>query len=206
MTCFRLSALADLGLLDSPAARHAVRWLVSCQLSDGRWQEDPGTAHSAPVWARPGDPTASWYLTANAGLCVALAAGNGPPPDSAVRAANALAAEVSEAGTLPSYLVTHWLAAGLCWRTGRVDAAERLLSRLDAADPRMTAADWSWCGWTLAVAGVPAAHSARTAACQALADTQQPGGGWIDDEDGAPSVTVTLAALVALRAGVPAAG
>ncbi|HEY3505351.1 MAG TPA: hypothetical protein VGN37_21520 [Actinocatenispora sp.] len=190
-TCLRLGRLTDLDELRSAPARRAVRWLVGGQLGDGRWQE--GTA-----WSRP-DPAADWYLTAHAGLCVALA--THPVADAAVRAARALAAEVSEAGTLPSYAVTHWLAAGLCWRTGLLDAADRLLDRLAAVSDGRTAAEWSRCGWALAVSGVPSGHPARAAVVTALSGLQRPDGGWPADDEPRHDVHVTLDALAAALLG-----
>src|SRR5262245_49577092 len=39
-TCFRLAELDDLGALDRPAARKALRWLANRQRPDGMWDED----------------------------------------------------------------------------------------------------------------------------------------------------------------------
>jgi hypothetical protein len=188
-TCLRLGRLADLRQLDSAPARRAVRWLVGGQLGDGRWREET-------AWTHPeADPATDWYLTAHAGLCVALA--TQPVADAAVRAARALAAEVSEAGTLPSYAVTHWLAAGLCWRTGLREAADRLLDRLAAGPDGRTAAEWSRCGWALAVSGVPSSHPARVTVLTALSDLQRQDGGWPGDDGSGRDVDVTLDALTA---------
>jgi hypothetical protein len=79
-TCFRLAELDDLGALHRAPARRALAWLTARQQPDGGWEEDESLADSAPPWARPGDPEARLYLTANAGFWLAVA---GPPPASA---------------------------------------------------------------------------------------------------------------------------
>src|SRR5262245_51829489 len=82
-TCFRLVELDDLGALDRPAARKALRWLGERQRADGTWEEDESLADVAPVWAQPGDPEARLYLTANAGFWMAAAGPAAPSPDPA---------------------------------------------------------------------------------------------------------------------------
>ena len=72
-TCFRLAELDDLGALDREPARKALAWLAARQRPDGTWEEDASLADAAPVWARPGDPEARLYLTANAGFWLAAA-------------------------------------------------------------------------------------------------------------------------------------
>src|SRR6266704_1128126 len=59
--------LDDLGALHREPARRALAWLAGRQRPDGCWEEDAALADTAPDWARPGDPEARLYLTANAG-------------------------------------------------------------------------------------------------------------------------------------------
>ena len=59
-TCFRLGELDDLGALDRPAARKALRWLAGRQRPDGTWPNDeylhanvpPDTFYCLPEAAR----------------------------------------------------------------------------------------------------------------------------------------------------------
>ncbi|GIH12517.1 prenyltransferase/squalene oxidase repeat-containing protein [Rugosimonospora africana] len=80
-TCFRLAELDDLGALDRPPARRALAWLASRQRPDGTWEEDALLADVAPPWARPGDPEARLYLTANAGFWLTVSGPIAPPPE-----------------------------------------------------------------------------------------------------------------------------
>ena len=75
-TCFRLAELDDLGGLRRPRRARALDWLANRQRLDGCWEEDPRSRDSAPPWARPGDPEARFYLTANAAFWLAVAAGD----------------------------------------------------------------------------------------------------------------------------------
>src|SRR5215470_9492653 len=72
-TCFRLAEIDDLGAIGRPAAKRALDWLAARQRLDGTWEEDRALADSAPPWARPGDPEARFYLTANAAFWLAAA-------------------------------------------------------------------------------------------------------------------------------------
>ena len=195
-TCVRLRELDALGLLGTPAARRAVRWLVSVQQSDGGWHEAADLASTAPSWVRPCDPAAGWYLTASAAFCVTRASsGAATPPDAAIRAARRLAGEVSEAGTLPSFPATHWLTAALCWSLGDRDTAERLMDRFRWPDYPLSVADWSWYAVTLANVGIASDHPALRVGLDALTDAQSTDGSLPGADYRGPDVGVTLDAL-----------
>lgn len=66
-TCYVLFQLTDLPPLSgSPMASRAVSFLRRMQLVDGSWQESPEAAAVAAPWAKPENPAAASYLTANA--------------------------------------------------------------------------------------------------------------------------------------------
>src|SRR5579884_3290680 len=84
-TCFHLAQAEQLGVpTEHPPVARAVDFLRGCQDAAGAWEEDAALREVAPPWARPGDPAAQLYLTANCGFWVAV---SGEDPDAAGRAA-----------------------------------------------------------------------------------------------------------------------
>ena len=217
-TCFRLSELDDLGALDRPAARRALAWLASRQRADGSWEEDKALADVAPSWARPGDPEARLYLTANAAFWLAVA---GPDREDATDAAgrhsygpspedNEHAQRLSLAGGVirdslapdgswPSYLATGWLGAALLFHLGWFYEAARMQVILGERVPEMSAADTASLASTLRRIGVASEDWLLTVARRRLAETQRSDGGWASDDGPAFDVHTTLAAIRALR-------
>lgn len=210
-TCFRFAELDDLGALGRPAARQALDWLAQTQRPDGAWEEDPALADRAPPWARPGDPEARLYLTANAAFWLSaagLVARSGGPLDARVGgayagvvagAANALAGSLREDGSWPSYLVTGWLAAAVLFGQGRRDEAALIQSVLGRRLPELTAADLAWLASALRRLGVGDDDQLLVAAQQRLAETQRPDGAWPGDDGDAFTVHTTLTAIRACR-------
>jgi len=210
-TCFRFAELDDLGALGRPAARQAMDWLAVTQRPDGTWEEDPALAESAPPWARPGDPEARLYLTANAAFWLSaggLQARSGGPLDRRVggayagvvaHAADALAASLAEDGTWPSYLVTGWLGAAVLFGQGRYGESVRmrlvLRRRLDDIPPSGLA----WAAAALRRLGLPADDPFVAAARQRLAQTQRSDGSWPSEDGDAFVVHTTLTAIRACR-------
>ncbi|MEO3744977.1 prenyltransferase/squalene oxidase repeat-containing protein [Plantactinospora sp. B5E13] len=210
-TCFRLAELDDLGALGRDAARRALDWLVSRQRADGTWEEDPSLAAEAPPWARPGDPEATLYLTANAGYWLTVAgldARPAGPLDTRVggayagvvqAAAQALAGQLRPDGTWPSYLATGWLAAAVLHGRGLFGESARIQSVLAVRLPEMSPADVAWMASALRRVGVAAAGWLLAAARRRLAETQRSDGGWPSDDGAMFEVHTTLAAIRACR-------
>ena len=227
-TCFRLAELDDLGALDRPAARGALAWLAGRQRPDGTWQEDPALADAAPEWARPGDPEATLYLTANVGFWLAATAPtenlSTMPPDGApidaeaaqteadrqaqaVRHAEALAratqafrAAMRPDGTWPSYLVAGWLGAAMLYRTGWFYESAQIQVILAERAADMSAADVASMAAALRRVGCSPDDRIMVAARRRLSETQQPDGGWDSDDGHNFDVHTTLTAIRALRA------
>src|SRR6266540_2360815 len=145
-TCFRLAELDDLGALDREPARKALVWLAARQRPDGTWEEDESLADAAPVWARPGDPEARLYLTANASFWLAVTQPEegepNPHAEVVARATQAFRAAMREDGTWPSYLAAGWLGAAL--RRAGMSGDDWLLT---AARKRLTETQRSDGGW-----------------------------------------------------------
>jgi len=182
-TLWRLTQAGELGVDAAyPSIMAAIGFLASKQNPDGSWQEDPRLAAASPPWATPGRPEATVYLTASAGYSLAALAGTGL--DRVRRASDYLLGMIGPDGRLPSFLHSHWLAAGLWWRTGRADLAEQVISylatRLDRDSP---ANHLSWAAVTLLTAGYPpdAPFSRRVLD---MLEARQAEDGHLDAEDG----------------------
>jgi Prenyltransferase and squalene oxidase repeat len=206
-TCFRLAELDDLGALDRDAARAAVRWLAGRQRRDGTWQEDESLASTAPSWAKPGDPEASLYLTANAGFWLTVA---GPPtaaPSPAAtthaevvaRATQAFRAALRPDGSWPSFLVAGWLGGAMLYHAGWFYESAQIQLRLTDRIPDMSAADVAWLAAAFRRVGLSPLDGVLEAARLRLGQTQRTDGGWASDDGEAFDVHTTLAAIRGLR-------
>ncbi|MFI9525348.1 prenyltransferase/squalene oxidase repeat-containing protein [Micromonospora rosaria] len=210
-TCFRLTELDDLGALGRPAARRALDWLAARQLPDGCWEEDPALADAAPEWARPGDPEARLYLTADAAFWLTVAgldARAAGPLDDRVggayagvvqAAAQALAGRLAPDGSWPSYLAAGWLSAAVLYRQRMVDEAARIRAALAERLPGMSPADVAWMAATLRRVGLDDLDWLLVAARRRLGETQRADGGWESDDGHHFDVHTTLAVLRACR-------
>ncbi|MEU9507617.1 prenyltransferase/squalene oxidase repeat-containing protein [Micromonospora sp. NPDC048170] len=217
-TCFRLAELDDLGALGRPAARHALDWLAARQLPDGGWEEDPRLASLAPEWARPGDPEARLYLTANAGYWLTVAgldARAAGPLDHRVggayagvvqAAAHALATALAPDGSWPSFLPAGWLSAAVLHRQQMYDESARIQAVLAERVPKMSPADVAWLAATLRRVEAGEDQWLLVAARRRLAETQRSDGGWESDDGHQFDVHTTLTAIRACRPAVTSAG
>jgi hypothetical protein len=213
-TCFRLAELDDLGALNGDAARLALDWLAGSQRPDGTWEEDEALAVDAPPWARPGDPEARLYLTANAAYWLTVAAADAvdaaaaaatpdtlldepirPYADELLRAAYAIRDSLRPDGTWPSFLVTGWLGAGVLHRREMYYDSARMQVVLAERVPKMSPADTAWMAAALRRVGVPPDDWLMVTARRRLAETQRTDGGWPSDDGEAFDVHVTLAAI-----------
>ncbi|MGS2613350.1 squalene--hopene cyclase [Micromonospora sp. LZ34] len=217
-TCYRLAELDDLGALGRPAARHALDWLAARQLRDGGWDEDPSLAEAAPEWARPGDPEARFYLTANAGFWLTVAgldARAGGPLDHRVggayagvvqAAAQAVAGQLGPDGSWPSFLPAGWLSAAVLHRQGMYDESARIQAVLAERIPQLSPADAAWLAATLRRVEVGEEQWLLVSARRRLAETQRSDGGWDSDDGHQFDVHTTLRAIRACRPAVTSAG
>lgn len=204
-TCFRFAELDDLGALHGPAVDDALSWLTSRQGRNGSWQEYESLAHEAPPWAMPGDPEATFYLTAVAGFWLAVAGNEARPYPGAPNrfashlegACRYLIEQFRPDGTWPSFLAAGWHAAGLLheqqhfYESARVQLVlgDRLgdLSSSDAGSMAATLRrldlgdDWLLGG-----------------ARKRLGETQRRDGGWDSDEGPIFDVNATLTAIRAV--------
>jgi hypothetical protein len=204
-TCFRLGELDDLGGLHLPAARRALRWLAGAQHGDGTWQEDESLSAEAPVWAMPGDPEATFYLTAVAGFWLTVAEVESRrldrDPDrvdeyAEVRrnAAQFVVGQLRPDGTWPSFLAAGWHAAGLLHQEEFYYESARMQLVLGDRLGDMSPADVASMVATLRRVNVGDDWLLKTA-CTRLAETQRTDGGWDSAEGPVFDVNTTLIAI-----------
>ncbi|MFV2099769.1 squalene--hopene cyclase [Micromonospora sp. LOL_024] len=210
-TCFRLSELADLGALGRQSARRALDWLAAGQQRDGCWEEDPALADTAPEWARPGDPEARFYLTANAAFWLTVAgldARAAGPLDHRVggayagvvqAAGQALAAQLHRDGSWPSFLAAGWLSAAVLHRQQMFYESAQIKAVLAERIPQASPADAAWLASTLRRVGVDETEWTLVAARRRLSVTQRSDGGWTSDDGHQFDVHATLAVIRAFR-------
>ncbi|HVN77516.1 MAG TPA: prenyltransferase/squalene oxidase repeat-containing protein [Terriglobia bacterium] len=195
-SCFRLAQADQLGISPSETAvRATVHFLAQRQSSDGSWEEDKRIAHLAPVWALPGDLAAKLYITANCGLWLSLL---GNPDDKGLKAANYLRSQFNQAGSLPSFLHTHWLAGGLLYKMNYRDESGKAFDYLSRRADDLAVSNLSWLMITLVSAGVPANLPLLKKAALLLDRGQQDDGRWPSEDGPSQDVHSTLEALRAL--------
>ncbi|HEX6683255.1 MAG TPA: prenyltransferase/squalene oxidase repeat-containing protein [Candidatus Limnocylindrales bacterium] len=195
-TCFRLAQLDDLGALGRQPARSALHWLASRQRPEGTWQEDETLAADAPPWARPGDPEATLYLTANASFWLSV---SGDYPDAALRAAEVIRDSLKPDGSWPSFLVTGWLGSSVLYKQQMFYEAARMQVVLTDRMAELSAGDAAWLAASLRRVGVSQDDWTLTAARRRLAETQRSDGGWTSDDGDPFDVNVTLQAIRGCR-------
>jgi hypothetical protein len=196
-TCYRLALAGQVGLgIADPSIARAVKFLQARQRADGRFEEDETVADQIPQWVKPGDLFAKLYLTANCGYWLAILAES---ESGGLRAAAYLQAHLESSGALPSYIVTHWLGAGLWYRLGWGEAAGRVLAHLGARLEKLSSGELAWLIIALRTAGMPMRKTLVERAVARLETLQAPDGSWPNDDPAQTMVQVTLDALYALR-------
>ena len=104
-----LNWLDELGMLESPEAGRAFRYLLSIQKGDGAWDETPAaTRYGTPPWATPGELNARLYLTAQSAYWFAV---RGHRAEAAFEEAlGFLLQHREDTGRFPGFLHTTWIA------------------------------------------------------------------------------------------------
>ncbi len=182
-TLWRLTQAREIGLdAGHPSVMSALSFLLRVQNPDGSWVEDARLSSKCPPWGAPGNPAASVYLTASAAYVAAILMGTSLPE--VRRASEYLSAMLESDGWLPSYLHTHWLAAGLLWKTGEKDLADLVIGYLRSRlGPDTPTNNLSWAAVTLLEAGFPSEHPFAQVLLDLL-EARQAEDGHFDSEDG----------------------
>jgi hypothetical protein len=178
--------------LNEPEMVQAALFLAGHQRSDGTFEEDAAGSDLVPPWAKPGDVAAQLYLTANCGFWLTFFS---QTQTRAHGAANSLRSFLPPDGHLPTFLHTHWLAAGLFSRLKQIEPTERLLAYLAARLSDLSASSLAWLTVTLRLANWPATTPLLVQAAALLNHLQQPDGNWQSEDGPERDVHATLEAL-----------
>jgi hypothetical protein len=196
-TCFHLAQAEQMGLTanDVPVER-ACRFIARRQREDGSWEEDAAYALAAPAWARPGRRAARLYLTSNCAFWLAILV---EKQRGVSLAAGYLRDHMDAKGALPSYLQTHWLAAGAWQRLNWSEAVEQALGYLFRRLIELPSSNMAWMILSLRLAGMPLEHPLINQALIYLEQYQREDGSWPGEDPSSGDVHATLEALRALR-------
>jgi hypothetical protein len=205
-TCFRLGELDDLGGLRGGAVERALTWLATSQRRDGSWQENEALAPEAPVWAMPGDPEATFYLTSVAGFWLTVAAVEAHPTWDApfehaatlTAAARFAVAQLRPDGTWPSFLAAGWHLAGLLHGEQFFYESARVQLVLGDRLTDMSPADVASMGAALRRLNL-GDEQLMQGVRKRLGEFQRSDGGWDSDEGPTFDVNTTLTAIRACR-------
>ncbi|MGC8487206.1 MAG: hypothetical protein ACP5QO_03150 [Clostridia bacterium] len=192
-TAFRLWQVRPLDMAgERTATARAVRFLASRQRDDGTFEEDPSVAALARSWARPGDPSARLYLTANAGFMLAIYRHRAE----AGAAVGWVDREVQRPGAVLSP-AAQWLAAALLWTAARTERASVLLAGLEPRLPDMEGDGLAWCLTSLLEAGLRPDFPILAQAWSLLETRQRPDGSFDSLDGDAFTVQATLGVIQA---------
>ncbi|GHO48844.1 hypothetical protein [Ktedonospora formicarum] len=192
-TCFCLAQGEQMGIgLNEPNMVQAALFLAQRQHSDGAFEEDEAVSDLAPPWARPGNLAAQLYLTANCGFWLTFFP---QTRASAQLAARYIHSFLPPNGHLPTFLHTHWLAAGLFSHLKQIEPAKCLLAYLANRLPDLSASSLAWLMVTLRLANWPATTPLIAQAAALLNQLQQPAGNWQSEDGPEQDVHATLEAL-----------
>lgn len=203
-TCVMLERAMSLGMkAETPFFKDGLDFLVSRQAPDGSWEESPQVKEVAPPWVKPGDSSSRLYLTAHAGWTLACSLGG---INAVEKAAQYLQNVQSVDGSLPSYLQTVWLAAGIWQILEQKDPLRRAILFLQMRAGRMPANFLSWMLVTLLQSGFDPDSALIQNALERLDGLQHADGHWDSDDGSAYDVHITLQSLQAFAMAGNSAG
>lgn len=193
--------LAELGMIESPAASRAFGYLFAIQKEDGGWDEIAAAAqYGAPPWASPGDPRARLYLTAQTARWLALGGHKTHPAFQ--KALDFLRAHRDETGRFHGFLHTTWIATSVFVMAGDEYAdvvAGGLRALMARPFSKWVDSQISWALEVLGKAGLPQEEPFVEQGLAELLHRQEVNGRWVSEDGEAYTVVATIGALNALK-------
>lgn len=193
--------MAELGMIESPAAGGAFGYLFAIQKADGGWDEHAvATQYGTPPWANPGDLRARLYLTAQTAHW--LAVGGYKTHPAFHKALDFLLEHRDETGKFYGFLHTTWIATSVFVMAGD-EYADIVAGGLRALMARPLS-EWvdsqiSWALELLGKAGLPKDEPFIEQGLAELLRRQEVNGRWVSEDGEAYTVVATIGALNALK-------
>lgn len=199
-TLTSLWQLDELGMLDHPATRQAMTFLVNMQQADGSWDENPALPeHDLPPWIRPGEMATRLYLSAYSAYWLGVLH---IAPETLDRALQYLLTQQDAQGKINGFLHNTWLGAGALLFGGHnyAKSAANCIAYL-ASRPF---AEWealqiAWAVDCLTRAGLDPKHSFVAQALSELVRTQQADGSWTAEGGQSAAASATVGVLKVLK-------
>lgn len=185
-TCFRLSAIDQLGARQGTAAVDRGLDFIESRITPDGWLEE-ARGLEVPAWLAPGVEKCRAYLTSNCAFWLTSLGRH----DVGERMASWIRAHVYD-----PFDQTRWLAAGLFWQLGDNERAAHLLDDLLVIAGSLPVTSVAWMGWTLLRSGIPPQHPVLISAAERLGRTQSEDGGWSEDETPNAHSTIEGAAVL----------
>jgi hypothetical protein len=191
----------ELGMLDSPSAKNALDYLLSMQLEDGGWDEDPRILEKdLPSWIEPGNLITQNYLTAYSTYWLAMKGLRSSP--GFLMALDYLDTQFQGKSLFKGYLHTTWIASSVFLMAGEAYAEAAMVGLQTLIGRRMS--DWqdsqlAWALDCLGNASLPRDHLFVQMGIKELSSRQAPDGSWSSEDGEAHVVNGTIAALKAFK-------
>ncbi|OPA75100.1 hypothetical protein BVG16_21040 [Paenibacillus selenitireducens] len=195
-TCYRLAQCEQLGLNNEDFIQRALTFLTTRQLENGSFSECRKLAPVAPPWVQPDDPSAIFYLTANAGFWLQYF---NKYPDNTKSAVEFLISNINIEGYLSTFLHANWLAAGLFYSANEVEHSTSIMNYLESKLTDLSASNLAWLINALVIMGVPKHMNLIVQGVDILRDLQHEQGYWLSEDGDDYNVHTTLESIRAFR-------